>query len=115
MTSPKAVDEQDEQISMKFSGHDAVPCGCLKITQNSDDTFTLEIDQAEITEIDVGTFVIGVELTDSTSAETRLKTLSSFDVTIGFEAFVPSEPEKGEGGDEKTEVLKEETEEETQF
>ena len=87
-TSPQAVDEQGEQITMEFSGQDAVPCGCVTIKQNGDDSFTLAIDQDKITQQDAGTFVIGVELTDSTAEKSRLKTSYTFEFQIEYEAQI---------------------------
>ena len=65
--SPQAVDEQEEEIFMEFSGVSALPCRCADIKQNGDDTFSLEVDPSKISQDDVGDHLITVTLKDSTS------------------------------------------------
>jgi len=69
---------------MEFSGAGSLPCGCADIKQNSDDTFSYEVDQTKISQDDVGFHMISVSLKDSTSDKTRLFSMSSFVVEIQF-------------------------------
>ena len=76
---------------MDFSWTSALPCGCADIKQNSDDTFTFELDQTKISQDDVGVHSISVSLKDSSSDTTRLTSKSSFTVEIQFTALKKEE------------------------
>ena len=94
---------------MEFSGASSLPCGCADIIQNSDDTFSFEVDPTKISQDDEGVHKITVSLKDSSSDTTRLVSRSSFTVEI---QITPREEELDQNPTEANSKAKGEVEKE---
>ena len=61
-----------------------MPCNCATMVTNEQTGFTFALDKTKVTENDVGTWKVVVEVTDSEFPVSQLMNTYSFDVEITF-------------------------------
>ena len=96
--SPKAVDTEQDKIEMKFSGLEGL--SAATVDHNSDDTFTLKIDQSKLTEGDAGTHTLKIEYKDDQGTDYLSKQISIV-IKLGLESSGGSAAGSGEDGNAK--------------
>jgi len=77
-TSSKAKDNENDKITLSFTS-DLIQKSFFKVSQNSDDSFTIEIDKSLLTSKSAGSFPLKIEAGDS---KALMKSSYTISITI---------------------------------
>ena len=83
-TSESATDAEKDKITFRFSGLNKIKCNCVTIKQ-VDDKFEVKIDKKRITEEDVGTYKIKVEIEDASYYYSKNKASEELEIQIEYQ------------------------------